>query len=115
MCSRKQVGCHGLVFASTNSTYAVMFVAHHRWLGPVWPADLRFRLVLAQRLGVASGIVAQLAGHAALDDLPWLAVLELFESKVDSLLAFGRWLYALVPDARELVCAAYDKLSLIHI
>ena len=76
---------HGLVFASTKSTYAVMFVAHHRWLGPVWPADLRFRLVLAQtqRLGVASGIVAQLAGHAALDDLPWLAVLELFESGMD--------------------------------
>ena len=45
--------------------YAVMFVAHHRWLGPVWPADLAFRLVLAQRLGVASGIVAQFAGHAA--------------------------------------------------
>ena len=57
--------------------YAVMFVAHHRWLGPVWPADLAFRLVLAQRLGVASGIVAQLAGHAALDDLPWLTVPEL--------------------------------------
>ena len=77
MCSRKQVGCHGLVFASTNSTYAVMFVAHHRWLGLVRPADLQFRHVLAQRLDVASGIVAQLAGHAALDDLPLLAVLEL--------------------------------------
>ena len=50
------------------TTYAVLFVAHHRWLGPVWPADLRFRLVLAQRLGVASGIVAQLAGmHLAID------------------------------------------------
>ena len=83
MCSRGQVGCHGLVFASTNSAYAVMFVAHHRWLGLVWPADLQFRLVLAQRLGVASGIVAPLAGHAALDDLPWLAVLELFESGMD--------------------------------
>ena len=80
-----------------------MFVALHRCLGHVWPADLQFRLVLAQRLGVASGIVAQLAGHAALDDLPWLAVLELFESKVDSLLACGRWLYALVPEAREFV------------
>ena len=63
-----QVGCHGLVFTSTNSTFAVMFVAHHRWLGPVWPADLRFRLVLAQRLGVASGIVAQVAGmYLAID------------------------------------------------
>ena len=47
----------------------------------------------------------KLAGLAALDDLPWLAVLELFESKVDALLAFGICLYALVPDARELVCA----------
>ena len=48
--------------------YAVMFVAHHRWLGPVWPADLRSRLVLSQRLGVSSGIVAQLAGmHLAID------------------------------------------------
>ena len=91
-----------------------MFVAHHRWLGPVWPADLQFRLVLAQRLGVASGIVAQLAGLAALDDLPWLAVLELSASKVESLLAFRRWLYALVPDARELVCAVYDKWSRIE-
>ena len=55
----------------------------------MWSADLQFRFLLAQRLGVASGIVAQLAGLAALDDLPWLAVLELFESEVDSLLAFG--------------------------
>ena len=36
--------------------YAVMFVAHHRWLGPVWPAELQFKLVLAQRLGVAEGM-----------------------------------------------------------
>ena len=35
------------LLASTKSAYAVMFVAHHRWLGPVWPADLQFRLVLA--------------------------------------------------------------------
>ena len=110
MCSRGQVD---LIFASTKSTYAVIFVAHHRWLGPVWPADLQLTPVLAQRLGVASGIVAQLAGLAALDDLPWLAVLELFESKKDSLLTFGIWLYALVPDARELVLAAYDKWSRI--
>ena len=41
----------------------------------------QFRFVLAQSLGVASGIVAQLAGHAALDDLPWLAVLELLTQK----------------------------------
>ena len=31
-----------------------------------------------------------------------------------SLLAFRRWLYALVPDARELVCAVYDKWSRIE-
>ena len=63
-----QVGCHGLVFAGTKSTYAVVFVAHHRWLGLVWPADPRLRLVLAQRLGVASGIFAQLAGmHLVID------------------------------------------------
>ena len=90
-------------------------MALHRWLGLVWPADLQFRLVLAQRLGVASGIVAPLAGHAALDDLPWLAVLELFEAEEGSLLAFGRWLYAQVPDARELVCAPYDKWSRIEV
>ena len=63
MCSRGQVGCHGLVFASTNPTYALMFVAHHRWLGLVWPADLQFRLVLAQRLGVASGIAAHVSAQ----------------------------------------------------
>ena len=59
-------------------------------------------------------VFAQLAGHAAFDDLPWLAVLDLFESEVDSLFVFGRWLYALVPYARELVCAAYDKWSRIE-
>ena len=31
-----------------------------------------------------------------------------------SLLAFRRWLYALVPDARELLCATYDKCTLIE-
>ena len=48
------MGCHGSIFASTNSTYAIIFVAHHRWLVPMWSADLEFRFLVAQRLGVAS-------------------------------------------------------------
>ena len=55
------MGCHGSIFASTNSTYAIIFVAHHRWLVPMWSADLQRRLLLAQRLGVASAIVAQVS------------------------------------------------------
>ena len=37
----------------------IIFVAHHRWLVPMWSADLQRRLLLAQRLGVASAIVEQ--------------------------------------------------------
>ena len=39
----------------------IIFVAHHRWLVPMWSADLQRRLLLAQRLGVASAIVAQVS------------------------------------------------------
>ena len=38
----------------------------------------------------------------------WPALCELFESKVDSLMDMGRWLFIMVEDAEKLVCEAYD-------
>ena len=75
MClQRKRLGCAAgdrwgaMAWSSQVPIPPIVFIALHRWLGPVWPADLQFRLVLAQRLGVASGIVAHLAGmHLAID------------------------------------------------
>ena len=50
---RKRLGCGAMAWSSqVPIPPAVIFVAHYRWLAPVW-------LVLAQRLSAASGIVAQ--------------------------------------------------------
>ena len=69
------------------------FVDAHRWLGVLWPSSLDFRPYLLSRLHAASAAMAQLAGMVSSAMLPWYVACELFETKVDSLLASGRWLF----------------------
>ncbi len=83
-------------------------VGAHRWLGVLWPADLDFRAYLLSRLQAASGAVAQLAGFASSRMIPWYMVGDLFETKVDSLLAMGRWLFCMVDDAQVIIDGYYE-------
>ena len=84
-------------------------VARHRWLGVLWPKCMDFTCFLMQRVQVASVAVSQLAGFASSSALPWFLVCELFESKVDGILAFGRWLFILCPDAPAILDECYNR------
>ena len=84
------------------------FVALHKWLGIRWPNSADFSSFLSTSLQVASVMAAQLAGLASMGAISWLALCELFESKVDSLLDMGRWVFIMVPDAELRINAAYD-------
>ena len=79
----------------------------HKWLGLLWPNSLDFRSVLVSRLQFCSCSVSQLAGLLQMGAISWLVACELFESKVDSLMEMGRWLFIMVPDAMHLVDSAY--------
>ena len=85
------------------------FVDAHRWLGVLWPSSLDFRPYLLSRLHAASSAMAQLAGMVSSAMLPWYVACELFETKVDSLLASGRWLFCLVTDAEPLINEHYER------
>lgn len=84
-------------------------VARHRWLGVLWPSCMDFTCFLLQRVQVASVAVSQLAGFASSSALPWFLVCVLFESKVDGILAFGRWLFILCPDAPAILDECYGR------
>jgi hypothetical protein len=93
----------------TYEGVALTLVTMHRYLGVLWPRDLDFTHFLQQRLQFASAELAQLAGFASSRSMPWLIVCELFETKIDSILDFGRWLFALVPGARTLIDDFYNR------
>ncbi len=84
-------------------------VSVHRWLGILWPDSLDFSGVLRSRLQLCGTSVSQLAGLVQMGAVSWPALCELFESKVDSLMDMGRWLFIMVEDAEKLVCEAYDR------
>ena len=96
-------------FPTSGGPVALTWVSCHRWLGILWPDSLDFRMFLLARLAVASAAVAQLAGLATMHAVPWLAVLQLFEAKVDSLMDLGRWLVIMVPDAEAILDEAYGR------
>ena len=56
-------------------------------------------------------MVAQLAGLSTMGVVPWLAVCVLFETKIDSILGFGRWLFILMPNAVHIIDQAYERWS----
>ena len=96
------MGCHGSTFSSTTATYAITFMAHHRWLVPMWCADLQFRFSLAQRLGVASGIVAQVAVRHFRDAPRIVKSCTYINDRMQTTLRLGsRWL--------NLLCAQKEK------
>ena len=84
-------------------------VSAHKWLGILWPDNLDFHSVLQARLQQCGAAVSQLAGLVHTGAVSWVALCELFESKVDSLMEMGRWLFVMVPDAESLVNSAYDN------
>ena len=81
----------------------------HRWLGVLWPDQLDFTCFLSSRIQIASAMASQLAGLGRTGSLSWLTLCELFDSKVDSQLDMGRWMFIMVPDSEDTVNKAYDR------
>ena len=71
----------------------------HKWLGVLWPSGLNFDAALDQAISRASGAFATLSGLVNARVIPITLAVDLFESKVDSLLDFGRWLFTLSASA----------------
>ena len=91
---------------------ALSFKAVHKWLGLLWPASLDFGCALAERLSVARAAFSDLPGLVAAKALPLAVALEMFEAKVEGTLAFGRWCFALAPDALTALDDVYNEWAL---
>ena len=72
----------------------------HRYFGLKWPASFCFKATLEERLSIACNAFATLPSLLASRAIPLTVALDLFDSKVDNLLAFGRWIFCMVPDAK---------------
>ena len=88
---------------------ALSFVDVHKYLGILWPRNLDFTSSLKSRLQYCSVAVSQLAGLSRMGAISWPSLCELFESKVDSLLDMGRWLFIVVPGSVSLIDEAYNR------
>ena len=64
---------------------------------------------------MCSSSVSQFTGLAQLGVVSWSALCELFESKVDSLMDMGWWLFIMVDDADSLVGDAYNRWARVLI
>ena len=81
----------------------------HRWLGVLWPQDLCFTAALLQAISSANRAFAPLVALVSARAVPLSFAVELFESKVDSVLNVGRWLYVLVPTAKSALDEALER------
>ena len=67
----------------------------HKWLGLLWNMRLDFRSALKRKIGHGSCLVASLAGMVSAHTIPLAMGVQLFESKVEGAMRFGRWLFIL--------------------
>jgi len=81
----------------------------HKWLGIFWNNQLDFQSALKRRIGYVTGMVANLAGMVASHTVPLMIAVQLFESKVEGTMRFGRWLILLCENAELLLNAAYER------
>ena len=79
----------------------------HLWLGLLWRSDLDLAPALAAKIRGARGIVATIAGLVASASLQLAFAVELFESKVDGAMRYGRWLLATADGAEDAMESAF--------
>ena len=80
----------------------------HRWLGVLWSNVLYFKADMEAKLQAASSVLGQLAGLVVCRALPIALAIQVFESKVDSMLVLSRWLWITLPDAKERLNRCYE-------
>ena len=79
----------------------------HRWLGMLWSACLDFAPELNNRLALADKNATEIILLVESRALPLDMAIEIFESKVDGLLAYGRWLTGACVDEAPLQYDTY--------
>ena len=79
----------------------------HKWLGVLWSCRLVFYAELCAKIAIASMTVSVLAGLSAANVLPIHLAIPMFETKVDSLVGFSRWLFIGSPEAEERLNETY--------
>ena len=84
-------------------THVLHWAAQHRWLGILWGSDLCFANHTKACLAAASSHVSVLAVLVASKVLPLSLAALLFESRIESAVRFGRWLWGLDPELRLLL------------
>ena len=84
----------------------VAIVDSHKWLGLQWSSTLDLSKAMQGIVAAASSKFGELCGACINKSLPLCAVVDLFESLVEGVMRFGRWLWALSPDA----CSVLDDL-----
>ena len=87
-----------------ESPTALTLASITKWLGLLWPADLRFSQAFFASIHAANGAYRSLADLVASKALPLALAVQLFEAKVDGILQFARWLFL----EREFLSAASD-------
>ena len=80
----------------------------HKWLGVSWPTDLLFWADLQARLQMGRQAFSTFAKFVAADAIPLPIAAQIFEAKVDSVLALSRWIWIGLPDVEERVNAVYE-------
>lgn len=82
-----------IVQPGVSTPALVKMVRRQRLLGLLWPADLDFLPALMACINTAEGVFKELASLVAARAIPLATAVQLFETKVDSILFFGRWLW----------------------
>ena len=80
---------------------ALQFATTHRWLGIIWDVCLDFKALLESRYRLASKNFASVMGLVPQRAIPVNLAIHLFETKVDSVMAFGCWLYVCSKGAEQ--------------
>jgi len=84
-------------------------VSSHKWLGLIWCESLAFQQELNTRIGVANSEFCLLQALLDSGHLPLTFLLELFISKVDSLLRISRWLLIGLPGVTSRLDSLYNS------
>ena len=84
------------------------YAQSEKWLGLSWPANLIFTQTLHERLRMASGSFAILAGMVEDKSIPLPLAIALFEGKIEGFMQFGRWLLATAKGAADILDTQYE-------
>ena len=93
----------------TEGFTALHYKEIHKWLGMPWPVSLNFCSALDTALARAHSVFSSICCMVSARVLPLSHAVVLFESNVDSILNFGRWLYTLSSEAPDKLNASLDS------